>query len=300
MQSIAVVFGGKSAEHDVSIITGHTPIIDTLLASGTFDVWPIYISKEGKWYCDKRMNDISFFKNPGYEDEIKGWKPIELSFTGGLTLHWPGMFGKSQKIDVVFPAMHGTYGEDGSLMGLLRMANVPFVGCDLFASAVAMDKVLTKQILKAEGVPVVSDVWFTKEDWESKREGYLHKIKNLRYPLFIKPVHLGSSIGITKINPLADQEKNLINAIEVALHYDEKVLVEEGVENLVEVTLPIMGNDEPILASIERPLNKTEFFDFQDKYLSGSKKVGGVNNNYSEIPAKYLPHLQKPDSRHYQ
>src|SRR3954469_1126820 len=121
MQSIAVVFGGKSAEHDVSIITGHMPVIDTLLASGKYDVWPIYISKEGKWYCDKRMNDLAFFKNPTYEQEIQGWKHIDLSIDDGLTIKWPGLFGKSQKINVVFPAMHGTYGEDGSLMGVLRM-----------------------------------------------------------------------------------------------------------------------------------------------------------------------------------
>ncbi|OHA86622.1 MAG: hypothetical protein A3A96_01790 [Candidatus Zambryskibacteria bacterium RIFCSPLOWO2_01_FULL_39_39] len=290
-KTIGVVFGGRSVEHEVSIITAHNPIIDSLLATGKYNVVPIYIGKDGSWYSDPAMNDINFFRND-LEEKLKKLKKLQLDLNNGLQIMIPGSLGsKKINIDIVFPAMHGTYGEDGSLMGLLRMANVPFVGCDLFASAVAMDKVLTKQILKAEGVPVVSDVWFTKEDWESKREGYLHKIKNLRYPLFIKPVHLGSSIGITKINPLADQEKNLINAIEVALHYDEKVLVEEGVENLVEVTLPIMGNDEPILASIERPLNKTEFFDFQDKYLSGSKKVGGVNNNYSEIPANIEPSL---------
>src|SRR3989344_1966986 len=290
-KNIAVFFGGRSTEHDVSIITAHTPVIESLLAAQQYEVWPVYIGKDGSWYSDQRMNDLAYFKRDGWESDLAHHKKVQILFDNGLTLVWPGFLPKNVRVDIAFPAMHGTYGEDGSLMGLLRMANVPFVGCDLFASAVAMDKVLTKQILKAEGVPVVSDVWFTKEDWESKREGYLHKIKNLRYPLFIKPVHLGSSIGITKINPLADQEKNLINAIEVALHYDEKVLVEEGVENLVEVTLPIMGNDEPILASIERPLNKTEFFDFQDKYLSGSKKVGGVNNNYSEKPANIEPSL---------
>src|SRR3989338_11014579 len=126
MKSIAVIFGGKSAEHDVSIITAHTPIIDTLLASQKFDVWPIYITKEGKWYCDKRMNDIAFFKQPDYEHQIAKWNTVELSFDDGLTLIRPGLLRKNIKIDVVFPSMHGTYGEDGSLMGLLRMAGVPF------------------------------------------------------------------------------------------------------------------------------------------------------------------------------
>lgn len=282
MKTIAVIFGGKSAEHDVSIITAHIPIIDSLLASGQFDVWPVYITKEGKWYADRAMNDLSFFKQPDYEAQLARKKQIELSFDDGLSIRWPGMFGKKVKIDVAFPAMHGTYGEDGSLMGLLRMAGVPFVGCDIFASAVAMDKVLTKQVVAADGMPVVPYVWFTRVQWEEKNAELRAEIEKLKQPLFVKPVHLGSSIGITK----AKNDAELDNAIEVALHYDDKVLVEESVENLIEVTLPIMGNAEIRTAEVERPLNKTEFFDFKDKYLSGGKKGSGVNNPYSEIPAQ--------------
>ncbi len=281
MKSIAVIFGGKSAEHDVSIITAHMPIIETLQASGKFDIWPIYITKEGKWYSDKRMNELSFFKNPDYEHEIAGWKTIELSFDDGLTLVWLGLMRTRVQIDVVFPSMHGTYGEDGALMGLLKMANVPFVGCDVAASAVAMDKVLTKQVVAAEGMPVVPYVWFTKQQWAREADSLRGKIKALCWPLFVKPVHLGSSIGMAKVK----DERELEEAIEVALHYDDKALAEEAIDPLIEITLPIMGNDTVRLALPERPLNKTEFFDFNDKYLSGGKKGGGVNNQYSEIPA---------------
>ena len=291
MKSIAVIFGGKSAEHDVSIITAHTPIIDTLEVSGKFDVWPIYITKAGKWYCDKRMNNLSFFKNPDYEQELSRWKPIDISIGSGFTVVQPGLISaKKIKIDVVFPSMHGTYGEDGSLMGLLRMAGVPFVGCDIFASAVAMDKVLTKQVCAAEGMPVVPYVWFTKDQWEKSMPIYRHKIAELKWPLFVKPVHLGSSIGMAKVKT----EKELENAIDVALHYDNKVLVEEGIDPLIEITLPIMGNDEVRCALPERPLNKTDFFDFNDKYLSGGKKGGkSVNSEYSEIPANIGEDLTK-------
>jgi D-alanine-D-alanine ligase len=285
MKSIAVIFGGKSAEHDVSIITAHIPIIDSLQASGQFDVWPIYISKEGKWYCDKAMNDLAFFKQPNWEAKVAAMKPLSLSLNEGFEISWPGTFGaKKQKIDIVFPAMHGTYGEDGSLMGVLRMAGVPFVGCDIFASSVAMDKVLTKQVVAAEGMPVVPYVWFTRAQWFADQKKYRDAIGKLRMPLFVKPVHLGSSIGISK----ARNEKELDEAIEVALHYDDKVLVEESVENLIEVTLPLMGNDEPRTAECERPLNKSELFGFEEKYLRGGKKVQqeGVNANYSEIPAR--------------
>ncbi len=283
-KNIAVFFGGRSAEHDVSIITAHVPIIESLLAIGNFDVYPVYIAKDGSWYSDQKMNDLEYFKQDNIAEVLKKQKKVQILFDNGLKIIWPGIFPKTVNIDVAFPAMHGTYGEDGSLMGLLRMANVPFVGCDIFASAVAMDKVLTKQVLAAEGVPIVPYVWFTKNDWDKNKEEYKNKISKLKWPLFVKPVHLGSSIGITKVKKTEELE----NAVEVAFHYDDKILVEEGVDNLVEVTLPIIGNDDLVrLAGVERPLNKTEFFDFQEKYISGGgKKQSGVNNAYSEIPAK--------------
>lgn len=286
-KTIAVVYGGKSAEHEVSIITAHIPIIQSLEAAGGYDVWSIYISKDGSWYCSQKFNDLNYFKGPVLEEKLPKEKKIDLRFENGLEVVWPGLRSRTLKIDIVFPAMHGTYGEDGSLMGVLRMANVPFVGCDLAASAAAMDKVMTKQIVASDGVPVVPYVWFTKSQWEKNADRLRTEIGKLHYPLFVKPVHLGSSIGISKCKTPQELE----NGIEVALHYDDKILVEEGVQNLVEVTLPIMGNDELRLAEIERPLNKTEFFDFKDKYLSGgtkgsSGKSGGVNTEYSEIPAK--------------
>ena len=281
MKSIVVVFGGRSVEHDVSIITAHIPIIETLLASQKFDVWPVYIAKNGSWYSDKAMNDLAFFKNPDFEEKLSKQKPLQLSFDKGLSLVWPGLFSKSVRIDVVFPAMHGTFGEDGSLMGLLRMAGAPFVGCDMTASAVAMDKVLTKQVLAQEGIPLAPSIWFTKQEWLDDSTRVHERISKLKFPVFVKPAHLGSSIGITKVK----SESELQNALEVALHYDDKILVEEGVENLTEVTLPIMGNDVPRVALVERPLNKTELFDFDSKYMSGGKKGAGANSAYSVIPA---------------
>lgn len=288
-KTIAVIFGGRSAEHDISIITAHIPIIQSLTASGQFDIWPIYIAKNGSWYSDKIMNDLEFFKRNDFENYLSERKKIRLLFDNGLKIIWPGFGKKTIKIDVVFPAMHGTFGEDGSLMGLLRMADAPFVGCDLFASAAAMDKALTKQILAAENIPVVPFVWFTKYEWKNNKNDLLQKIKKLRRPLFIKPVHLGSSIAITKIK----QESELENAVEIAFHYDDKILTEESVENLIEVTLPIIGNNELRLGGIERPLNKTGFFDFNDKYLSKSKKSNGVNSQYSEIPANINDNLKQ-------
>src|SRR3989338_84341 len=111
------------------------------------------------------MNDLAFFRQPDFENRLARGKKVQLSFDKGLSLVWPGLLSKSVRIDVVFPAMHGTFGEDGSLMGLLRMAGVPFVGCDMAASAVAMDKVLTKQILAQEGIPMPPSMWFAQREW---------------------------------------------------------------------------------------------------------------------------------------
>ncbi|MCX6784378.1 MAG: hypothetical protein NTV81_00330 [Candidatus Komeilibacteria bacterium] len=121
-KNIAVIFGGRSAEHDVSIITAHVPIIQSLLAFGQFEVWPIYITKQGAWYCNQIMNDLAFFKQADFESILAKQKKVQLLFDRGLTLIWPGLRSKQLVIDLVFPAMHGTFGEDGSLMGLLRMA----------------------------------------------------------------------------------------------------------------------------------------------------------------------------------
>lgn len=290
-KTVAVIFGGKSAEHDVSIITAHLPIISSLISSGKFEVIPIYISKEGKWYSDEKMLDLDYFKN-NLDNKLNTLRTLDISLNDGLRIIRTGFFSKKIKIDIVFPAMHGTYGEDGSLMGLLRMANVPFVGCDISASTIAMDKSFTKQILASADIATVPFIYFTKKDWEGSGSiNILEKIENLKYPLFVKPVHLGSSIGIAKTKDIEE----LKQAVEVALHYDNKVLIEESVENLIEVTLPIMGNSELTLGAIERPLNKTSFFDFQEKYLgeNGKKNNGRVNNNYSEIPAKISEELSK-------
>lgn len=289
-RTVAVIFGGRSAEHEVSIVTAHIPIMQALQAAGDYDIVPVYITEEGDWYSHKVFIDLAYFQQPGWRSAVKKLKKLDVSVNGGLTLVWPGLRAKRQKIDVVFPAMHGTYGEDGSLMGLLRLSGVPFVGCDLSASAVAMDKILTKQVAESAGISGVAYQWFSKAEFTADRKACLAKLKDLKYPLFVKPPHLGSSIAITKV----DKEKDLENAIEVALHYDDKCLVEEGVHNLIEVTVPIMlGESQHWLGAVERP--NAEFFDFETKYIgSGGKKGGktnGVNSGYSEIPAKLDPKL---------
>jgi D-alanine-D-alanine ligase len=219
--------------------------------------------------------------------------PIELRFDGGMTLVKPGgLTGRRQlsKVDIAFPSMHGTHGEDGDLMGLLEMAGIPYVGCEPAASALAMDKVLAKQMALVNGIPVSSFVHFTKSELQNDLTAVIAKItKNLSFPLFVKPAHLGSSIGISRAN----NDGELRNALEVAAHYDNKVIVEEAVQNLIEVTLPIIGNDQLRPALLEKPMTQAEdFFDFDTKYMQGGKKGSGKGmgskgaQGYSQIPAE--------------
>jgi D-alanine-D-alanine ligase len=293
METIAVIFGGRSAEHDVSIVTALGSIIKPLELTKKYRVEAVYIAKDGAWYWDEKLKDIKLFTSGGIQDYLHRTQPASVQFDGGMTLvKASGIAGRKQarKIDLVFPAMHGTYGEDGALMGLLDMAGIPYVGCGVSAAAIAMDKVLSKQVAVASDIPVSKFLSFMKAELERTPGTAVKSIATaLSYPLFVKPAHLGSSIGISRV--ATDTE--LRNALEVAAHYDDKVIVEEAVPNLIEVTLPVMGNDRPQAALLERPLTQPEdFFDFETKYLRGGKKGGGKkggvkgSQGYSEIPAK--------------
>lgn len=292
METVAVIFGGRSAEHDVSIVTAIASIIKPLELSKKYRVEAVYIAKNGAWYWDEKLKDITLFTSGNINDFIARANPVSVQLDGGMTLvKSSGIAGRKQlkKIDIVFPAMHGTYGEDGALMGLLDMAGVPYVGCGVSAAAVAMDKVLAKELAVANDIPVSKFLRFSKAELERDPSAALKSIKQrLTYPLFVKPAHLGSSIGISRVT----DDSGLANALEVAAHYDNLVIVEEAVQNLVEVTLPIMGpTDRPEPALLEQPNTKPEdFFDFETKYMQGGKKggkTGGAKGaqGYSTIPA---------------
>lgn len=292
MKTIAVIFGGRSAEHDVSIVTALASIIKPLELTRQYRVEAIYIAKDGAWYWDDKLKDIKLFTSGGIENFISKSAPVSVQFDGGMTLFRSGVglgARKHQlKVDVVFPAMHGTYGEDGALMGLLDMAGVAYVGCGVAAAAIAMDKVLAKQVAAACNIPVTKFLAFSKADLTNQLTESVDLItKTLTFPIFVKPAHLGSSIGISRVTTATE----LRNGLEVAVHYDTSVIVEEAVNNLIEVTLPIMGNALPLPALLEQPNTKPEdFFDFQTKYLQGGKKGKGQASakgaqGYSQIPA---------------
>lgn len=302
MKTIAVIFGGRSAEHDVSIVTALASVIKPLELSKKYRVEAVYIAKNGAWFWDDKLKDITLFTSGRIEDFTARTRPAGVQFDGGMTLRKAsGLAGRMQhrKVDLVFPAMHGTYGEDGALMGLLDMAGVPYTGCGLEAAALAMNKVLAKQIAVAHDIPVSKFLAFTNTQLEQEPAEVLkHITKALQFPIFVKPAHLGSSIGMSRVTT----ETELRNGLEVAAKYDNAIIVEEAVQNLVEVTLPILGNHDLTPAYLEQPLlNAEDFFDFDTKYMGNGKKMGAAKaaggkrgaQGYSNIPAKISEDLYK-------
>jgi len=301
MKTVAVIFGGRSAEHDVSIVTSIANVIKPLELSKKYRVEAVYIAKNGAWFWDDKLKDIDLFTSGAIERLTARTQPASVQFDGGMTLSKAsGLAGRRQhrKIDVVFPSMHGTYGEDGALMGLLDMASVPYIGCSMEAAVLAMNKILSKQIASAHAISVSTFLAFTNAQLEQQPAAALKQImKELRFPIFVKPAHLGSSIGMSRVTT----ETELRNGLEVAAKYDDAIIVEEGVNNLIEVTLPVIGNgDELTPAYLEQPLlNAEDFFDFDTKYMGNGKKMGGAKTGkrgaqgYSNIPAKISDSLYK-------
>jgi len=289
MKTIAVIFGGRSAEHDVSIVTALANIIKPLELSKKYRVEAVYIAKNGAWFWDDKLKDINLFTSGEIERFTSRTQPASVQFNGGMMLSKAsGLAGRKQhrSIDVVFPSMHGTYGEDGALMGLLDMAGVPYVGCGMEAAALAMNKALAKVVVGGYGIPVSAFQFFDRSTIERDLSFVVKKsLEKLKFPLFVKPTHLGSSIGISRVK----NDTELRNGLEVAARYDNEIIVEEAVQNLIEVTLPIMGNHDLTPAYLEQPLVGAEdFFDFDTKYLGqGGKKMGGKQGaqGYSTIPA---------------
>ncbi len=294
-RTVAVFFGSRSAEHDVSIITAIAAIIKPLTLSKQYDVIPVYIAKDGKWYSDPLLADVATYSGGKIDSVLSKLSPIAVQFNDGLTLIKPSFKNKTIKVDIAFPATHGTYGEDGDLMGIFEMAGIPYVGCGVSASVLAMDKVLARIAADYAGVELNKYEWFFAHQFLADQAAVLEQLSVLEYPLFVKPTHLGSSIAITRVT----NKTELVNAIEVAAHYDDKIIVEEAVQNLIEVTVPIMGNSVLTAGNTEEPVQGEGFFDFETKYMRGGKKGGAKvdqeegSQGYSHIPARLSDDMQE-------
>ena len=270
--TVGVIFGSRSPEHEVSIVSA-LQVMDFLSKRHT--VVPIYISKEGKWFTGDKLLKAASYQNLDLKDP--DLKPLVItpdpSFKVLKNPLGKGLLSKPKeiKIDIAFPVMHGLHGEDGTIQGLLELANMPYVGSDQIASAVCIDKVITKLTLAGAGIPVLDYVWFTRLEWEAGEDRIVQKIEQkLGYPVIIKPARLGSSIGISVAKDVDELRFN----ISVASHFDSKILVEPCLQDKIEVNCAVLGFEDPRPSICEQPLSGGALLSFEDKYLQGSSTQG--------------------------
>lgn len=295
MKKVGVIFGGVTCEHEVSIVTG-LQLIENI-DKKKYDVLPIYIHSDGEWYIgDKLLNPMVYKDFDGYKAGLdKGYIPPTKP---GIVIPARGLLGKETfiKLDVVIPAMHGMNGEDGSLQGLLELANIPYTSSGILGASIGMDKILMKKVFEANLIPVLPYTYFLRDEWETSRDVIIAQIEAvLKYPMFVKPANLGSSIGISK----AIDKDTLIAAIEVAICYDERIIVENGVEDISEINCSAIGRGSNVSVSVcEQPVSWKEFLTFDEKYLRGGKgsgaKTGGAKSSgmatmSRKVPAEITP-----------
>src|SRR5713226_4466011 len=260
---VAVLYGGRSGEHEVSLQSAASVI--NHLDRSRFEIVPVAIDKQGRWH----LNDISMLEGKKSLLVFKDAPTVVLPPNSADTSALVGLGGSggAKAIDVVFPVVHGPLCEDGTIQGLLELADVPYVGCGVLASAVAMDKEMTKRVVRDAGLPIVSYVSLKHELWKKEKEPSAERIqKELGYPVFVKPANLGSSVGVHKVK----EPSALDAALEDAFNYDTKVLVEAAV-NAREIEVSVLENADATadpLVSVPGEINPThEFYSYEAKYL---------------------------------
>ncbi len=276
--NLAVVFGGRSVEHDVSIVTA-LQLMDNA-DKDKYNLIPLYIDRGGKWYAGEKLRDIAFYREFNAEKVTQ----VYLEPTDGSRAVWPvkqpgGLFSGGRKpvaeIDAVIPAIHGMNGEDGTLQGLLELMNIPYTSPGVLGSALGMDKIAMKTAFTGAGLPVLPYVSLERSRFERERDAALDDTeKALGYPVYVKPANLGSSIGISR----ADNRQGLADALEVAFSYDRRAVVERGLTDCLEINCSALGFEGDVKASLcEQPVSWKEFLTFEEKYLRGGKGGKGAN-----------------------
>lgn len=283
-KNVALIFGGRSPEHEVSIITAHQVLA---ALNGRYRLTPIYITKTGEWLTSEKFIELDTFTGRNLPNDVNANKVIIEIGPKPQFLVCKCRFGrfrsnKHMPIDIVFPVIHGAHGEDGTLQGLLELMNLPYVGAGVLGSATGMDKIIMKAILREENLPIVSYLWFTKNEWEANPEEVVKKVEqNLNYPVFVKPANSGSSIGVSQ----AQNQGDLKSALKLACQYDLRVLVEEGLADAIEINCSVMGNYELTASVCEQPRSVGEFLSFDDKYVHEESKASGMAGAERTIPA---------------
>ena len=264
---VGVIFGGESAEHDVSIISAIQAI--NKMNEEKYDIIPIYITKDRQWYTGAMLKDIDSYQDLSLIKKYATNVVLVEKNNRFILQKKKGLFKREvAEIDIAFPIVHGTNVEDGILQGYLQTIGIPFVGPNTYAGVVGQDKVFMKDIFEKEDLPLSKYVWFYDSEYKTDKDEVLKKISKLKYPLIVKPATTGSSIGIS----YAEDEAKLCEAIDDAINYDTKILVEEVVENLKEVNISVLGNYEhQKLSVIEEVNGHNKFLTYEDKYIGGGK-----------------------------
>ena len=292
--NLGVIFGGQTVEHEVSVISALQAIKN--MNEEKYNIIPIYIAKDKTWYTGHMLKDIETYKN--FDDLKKYSKKVVLCKNGEefVLQTVNGLFRKTVAVlDIVFPIVHGNNVEDGSLAGYLETVGIPYVGPHILGAALGQDKVVLKQVLVSANIPIVNYTWFYDNEYLEDKDEILKKIKKLGYPVIVKPANLGSSVGITK----AKSEKEIESAVEEAIKYDNKIVVEECINDLVEVNASVLGNYEFQKVSVlEEVMGADEILSYSDKYLSSSKTKGstgskGMASTSRIVPARISKELTK-------
>lgn len=281
--NIGVIFGGKSVEHEISIISAIEAMAN--FDDNKYKVIPIYIDKDNTWYTGEHLKDILHYRDINLVKRYA--KKVSLVKRGkSFILESQGFFKKNIcVIDIVMPVGHGSYLEDGSLQGYLNMLGVPFIGSSVLASAIGQDKVVQKQLLEFNKIPICNYVWFYDYEYEKNKKEVLGRIATLNYPLYVKPSSLGSSIGIT----LVKDEKDLNKAIKEAMQFDRKILVEEQVKNVKEANISVLGTvEKQSVSEIEEINTNEEFYSFKEKYVDGYRKTCKKNEKCKPLISKEM------------
>ena len=254
---VGIVYGGRSGEHEVSIASAAS--IFKHLDRTRYEPVPIRIEKDGRWILGAPAPTAISAADVLQQNRSVALEPVE-----------PTSAIDRRVVDVVFPVLHGPYGEDGTVQGLLELANVPYVGAGVLGSAVGMDKVVMKKLFAADGLPIVPYVALLRPEWTGDRAGLTARVeRELGYPVFVKPANLGSSVGISK----ARSTQELIAAVALALEFDRKVVIEAGVPNAREIECAVLGNDDPQASVPGEVVPSGEFYDYEAKYLDDASKI---------------------------
>lgn len=263
-KKIAVIFGGKSTEHEVSRLSAQSVIAN--LNKDKYDIKMIGITKQGKWL--NYQGPLEKIGSGGWEEIAEKKQLQSQNDFGGKQIDIFSCVDEQGegKIDVVFPVLHGLNGEDGTIQGFLELADIPYVGCGVLSSAVAMDKAFAKVMFEKAGIPTGKYLDFTKSEYNAQSDSIIEQIeKKLGYPCFIKPCNSGSSVGVNK----ARNKKELIDAIDIAKKYDRRILVEEFI-NGREIECSVLGNNNPEASNVGEVIPDSEFYDYRSKYSNES------------------------------